>query len=653
MSIDGRVEFEDARKKGLRDFNSHKFSGDNPYLPALDAILTNETIVSEVQLGLMEIPVKKIKGTKTVGRATSFAPNFMPILAIKTEFSSKWMHLCNAHLAEGIRDPIKVYEYLNWFYVEEGNKRVSVLKYNDAVLMSAEVTRLIPKYDPTDETNVIYYEFLDFFKQTRLNFIWMSERGAFNRLLRQMHKYQWIDDTKHTEFRAFYYRFRRLYHDLGGSSINITTGDAFLKYLEVYAYDTDIKNDQIRRQVMNMWNEFKLLAHDEPIALEVSPEVLEKKSFFDGITNFSSGMKKAKIAFIHSKSAEDSVWTYGHEIGRHHLDNVFGNQVETTAFNNIPEDERAYDYIVDVVKAGYDIVFTTTPTYIYPTLKAAVEFKDVKFLNCSENMSYRNVRTYFGRIHEPNFLVGMIAGAMTATNKLGYVVTYPIPEVISSINAFTLGARFVNPYVTVQVKWVSSSHGEHDDEETYSINKQLMDMGVDIISHQESSDLTNKLNNSGIYFVKDDDQEHRHNYLATPLWNWGEFYEKIVRNIMSGAYNKLSNSMGSNDQAISYWWGLDTQVVDVFYSKSKLPKSIIESVEFMKEMIIEGRYHPFRGPLYDNKGNLRFEEKGDLPASDILTMDWFVDGVLGSIPTIKVMDKSHPLLELMSVKKKY
>lgn len=650
MGIDGRIEYENAKKRGLKDFNSHKFNGERPYVPALDTMLSIDTIVSEVQLGTMEIPIKKIKGTKTAGRATSFAPNFMPILNCNTEFGAKWINLCQIHLEEGIRDPIKVYEYLNWYYVEEGNKRVSVLKYFDAVLINANITRLIPRYDENDDTIVLYYEFLEFYKKTRINYVWLSKQENYNKLLVQMKKNNWLNLKDDSEFSAFYYRFRRLYYELGYNTIDITTGDALLAFLEIYNYCPECTSDELKRQISNLKHEFELLSADNPIALSTDKQTLSKKSIFDSFNILGSSMKTAKIAFVNARDPEVSMWTYGHEIGRNHLENIFQDRIETKAFNNIPEDERAYDHLVEIAKLGYEIIFTTTPTLINATLKAALEFKDVKFLNCSENQSFKQVRTYYGRIFEPNFLVGMIAGAMTKTNKLGYVVTYPIPEVISSINAFTLGARFVNPFATVQIKWVSNYKGDCTNE-TYDIDQQLKDMDVDIISHQESSDLTVRLKNSGIYMI--DDKNKTPKYLATPVWNWGEFYEKIVQNIMNGSYNRLSNIIGQGERAINFWWGMDTEVVDVFYSKSLLPREIIQSVKYMKQMIIKGEYQPFRGPIYDQQGVQRIEEDENMCSDQILTMDWFVEGVFGRIPMIDVRETNHPLKYLVSVNKQY
>ncbi len=654
MDFDSKSAYDKARRSGLRDFNQYKANGWNAYLPSLDALISNEEIVSEVSLGLIEIPTKKIKGTRTVGRSTAFAPNFMPILGGTTEFAAKWENLYVAHVTEGIRDPIKVYEYMNWYYVEEGNKRVSVLKYNDAVMILANVKRLIPKYDKDDYSICLYYEFLDFYKKTHINFMWFSELGSFVTIYKWIQKLGLDEPDQDGEMRRVYYQFRKVYRQLGGNKLPITTGDALLKYLEVYPL-LQGEDANIEQNLKKMWQEFQHIGTTDHVEVVYSAAENEKRSLFSGLTG-SSTMKEAKIAFVNAKSAEESAWTYGHEIGRLHIENAFGGAVKTASINHVPEDERAYEFIKNAAK-DYDIVFTTSPALIHATLKASMDFKDVKFLNCSENLSFKHLRTYFGRIYEANFLVGMVAGAMSKTNQLGYVVTYPIPEVISSINAYTLGARFVNPFAQVYVKWVEVTKEQDEpcqDNRCYEIDQQLMDMGVDIISHQESTDLSTQLSQSGIYFATELVEEAgKRTCLANPIWNWGVFYEKIIRNIMSGNYNRINGVWSGDDRAISYWWGMDAGVVDILYSASKLPDPLIKSVEFMKKMIISGCAHPFEGPLYDQKDHLRVEEGNQLPNESILAMDWFVKGVIGSIPSINAKEENHPLLELFSVRKRY
>ncbi|MBE5945247.1 MAG: BMP family ABC transporter substrate-binding protein, partial [Lachnospiraceae bacterium] len=141
------ADFEKAQKAGLKAFKTAVSKGENEYLPVLDEILGGVEIQSEVNLGLVQIPLDRVVGTSNIGRTYAFANNFMPILDYKTEFGAKWSSLCDSHIEEGIRDPIKVYEYMNKYYVVEGNKRVSVLKYFEAVTVPAYVTRKVPKYD--------------------------------------------------------------------------------------------------------------------------------------------------------------------------------------------------------------------------------------------------------------------------------------------------------------------------------------------------------------------------------------------------------------------------------------------------------------------------------------------------------------------------
>lgn len=145
-------DYKNALKSGQRAYRACVARGQSPYLAVLDDILVNVNIVAQEPLGLVEIPAESIVGTKTSGRHTAFAPNFMPLLEPDTEFAGKWSNLCDAHLEEGIHTPIIAYEFLNKFYVQEGNKRVSVLKYFDAVRIAGTVTRLVPERNDSLET---------------------------------------------------------------------------------------------------------------------------------------------------------------------------------------------------------------------------------------------------------------------------------------------------------------------------------------------------------------------------------------------------------------------------------------------------------------------------------------------------------------------
>ena len=174
-------DYINALRAGQRATRAAQARGQSPYLAVLDDILRGVNIVAQEPLGLVDIPAESIVGTKTAGRHTAFAPNFMPILEVDSEFARKWSNLCDAHLEEGIRNPVTAYEYLNKFYVEEGNKRVSVLKYYEAVKIPGTVTRLVPERNETLE-NKIYYEFLDFYKLSKINYVHFSRLGGYAKL---------------------------------------------------------------------------------------------------------------------------------------------------------------------------------------------------------------------------------------------------------------------------------------------------------------------------------------------------------------------------------------------------------------------------------------------------------------------------------------
>ena len=211
--------------------------GRYPYLPVLDEILSHVDIKTEQPLGQIQIPLDFVVVTITAGRTVSFASYFMPILDVGTEFALKWANLSEAQINEGIRDPIVAYEYMNRYYVVEGNKRVSVLKYFKAASVSAVVTRKIPVFSEDDEEIKIYYEFMKFNEITGLNSIEFTKAGRAETLLKLMNKTEkWDDDTR-LDFNKILFNFSRAYKFHGGNKLPITIGDALTAFMTVYGYE--------------------------------------------------------------------------------------------------------------------------------------------------------------------------------------------------------------------------------------------------------------------------------------------------------------------------------------------------------------------------------------------------------------------------------
>jgi len=259
-------DYKNALKSGQRAYRACVARGQSPYLAVLDDILVNVNIVAQEPLGLVEIPAESIVGTKTSGRHTAFAPNFMPLLEPDTEFAGKWSNLCDAHLEEGIHTPIIAYEFLNKFYVQEGNKRVSVLKYFDAVRIAGTVTRLVPERNDSLE-NRIYYEFLDFYKLSKVNDVHFSRLGGYAKLQTLVCKASgesWTDDDR-LSFSSFYTMFRQQFLALGGGGLNLTAGDAMLVYLSVYRYADACEStpSQMKQNLEKLWDEVKVLTEPQ------------------------------------------------------------------------------------------------------------------------------------------------------------------------------------------------------------------------------------------------------------------------------------------------------------------------------------------------------------------------------------------------------
>ena len=627
-------EYIKAYKMGKKEYQSRMLRGLKPTLEVLDDILPGKGTLSEVPLGLVQIPVDQIVGTKTYGRSEAFASNFMPILRENTEFAIKWAHLSTAHENEGIREPIKAYEYMNKFYVEEGNKRVSVMKFYGVVSAPAVVTRIVPKRTEEKE-NKIYYEYMDFYDKTKINYIWFSEEGRFAKLLEAVGKSEdeeWNNEDR-LDFNSVYSRFNAEYTAKGGEKLSITAGDAFLSFITLYGYEAlkDKTTSELKALVTKSWEEFKLLEEDKEVDLKMDPGK-EKKPILSRLLPISA--PKLKVAFIYEKTATSSAWTYAHELGRMHLEQKFPEEVSTIYYDNTTLD-NIEERIEDAIQQGCNIVFTTTPSFVPASVKAAIAHPDIRILSCSVNTSHRYIRTYYARMHEAKFLMGAIAGAMAENNKIAYIADYPIYGAIANINAFALGAKMINPRAKVYLEWSTKKEGN-----VIENIRQLQPMcvsGKDMVIPEEASRYF------GLYRL---DGEVPHN-LAMPLWHWGKFYEQLIQTIMDGTWKYDDNP--ATMQAINYWWGMSSGVVDVICSQN-LPIGTKRLVDLLKNTICTGEFNPFSGVLYSQEGVVQNNPNKSLTPEEILTMDWLAENVVGSIPKEEeLQEASRPVISQQGI----
>ena len=626
----------DAKMNYEKSCHLGKKEGGTPAV--LDTILEQRHIIAptEVSLGLVSIPIERIVGTKSKGRSQSFSKNFYPILKENTEFAAKWISLCSAHLDEGIREPIKAYEFMNEFYVEEGNKRVSVLKYFGAVSIPANVIRIIPPQNDDKETR-IYYEFMDFYSLSEINDIWFSRTGSFARLQRLVGKLPnepWSSEDKQN-FHSAYAQFQKVFDSLNEKKTSILVGDAFLYYINLYGYDSLFTDSitELKTKMKKTQDEFLLLQSDQSVALQMDPAENKKKSLL--LRLIPAGTKKLRVCFIYARTVESSSWSYAHDLGRAHLQQTFSDQVITSYYENATQDNIA-DYLQKAITEGNDIIFTTSPIFLRESLKAAIEHPDIKILNCSLNTSYKHIRTYYARMHEAKFLMGAIAGAMTDNDRIGYIADYPIYGNIAGINAFALGAQMVNPQATIYLEW---------SKRTQPVSESFFaERDISIISGKDLAAPGMYDQQFGLYHPGKDSIWN----MAMPVWNWGRFYEHMIRNVMNGSW-KMDDEKDMT-KGLNYWWGMSSGIVDVICSH-RLPIGTSRLIALLKETICRGDFNPFSGIMYSQNGIVKDKISDTLTPNEIITMDWLAENIIGSIPSKDDLDEpARDLAEIQGVK---
>ncbi len=633
--------YKEALKLAQKEYRADVAAGRSPFLPALDEQISSETTSAGIDLGLVQIPIDQIAGTKTKGRSSAFASNFMPLLEEDTEFAVKWKRLCDAHLNEGIRDAVKAYEYMNRFYIEEGNKRVSVLKYFGAESIPGKVTRILPQKSDKDDV-VIYYEFVDFYNLTKINFLEFSKKGSYDKLKQLLGKEadeEWSEDEI-SIFTSVYYNFKRAYISKGGEKLQSTVGDALLSYIMVYGFDELKKADksEIKKNLTKIWEDISLQQDEEPIEIKLDPTEEKKPSVLSKMLPVMPVITPSakKVAFIYDGTPESSGWVHEHEKGRKYVQQIFEDKIITKAYTNAMDGDPM-DAINKAVEDKSDIIFTTTPRLLPASLRAAVEHPDIIIMNCSLNTSHRYIRTYYTRMYEVKFILGALAGSLSESGKLGYVGDYPIYGQIAAVNAFALGAQMTNPRAKVYLEWASVKGAKQAD-------LALRELGAHYISSQDTARFLNDDRNSyGLSHVSDGVLES----VANPVWRWGVYYEEILRRVFS---KTLKSEYESSSKALNYFLGMSAGVVDIMYSQS-LPIASKRLCDLLKESIKNDVCIPFLTPLFTQSGEEIGDTQKSLTLDQIINMDYLVENVVGSIPRYEELsDIGKDTVEVAGIK---
>ena len=612
-------EYAQALRQGQKEYRERILAGLPAHPAVLDEILQENFTETVVDIGTLEIPTERIVGTKSAGRITAFTATFRPLLDGKSEFATKWINLCAAHLGEtGITDPILCYEYLGNFYVQEGNKRVSVLRHFDAPRIPGTVKRIMP---PVSEEPRIkaYYEFIDFYKVSRLYAVQFRRPGDYAKLLQYMGKKPdevWTEQERRT-FNAYFHYFLDAFSSLHTQD-DILPEEALLLWLKLYPFQDlgRLTGAQLKKSLAALRDDMIASAKKEDsVKLKTKAEDEGKGSI---VSRIVSVLDQLDVAFVHQLPAAQSAWVMGHEEGREHIEKVFGDRIKVRSYYGANSPEQAEALIEKAVSDGAQVVFTTAPPLSRATLKAAVKYPKVRFLNCSVDQPYSSIRTYYGRIYESKFITGAIAGAMAQNDRIGYIASYPIFGVTASINAFALGAQLTNPRAQIELRWSCCQGTPQAD---------FFADGIRVISNRDAptqSKMYLDFCNYGTYLMDD-----RRDLipLGTPIWVWGKFYEFAIRSILAGGWKKEKGDA----TALNYWLGMDSGVIGVNLS-DKLPEGVRQMAKLLEKGLSDSVLDPFLRKIIAQDGTVKNDGTHRFTPEQLLRMDWLCSNVIGSIP---------------------
>lgn len=626
-------DYRQARKRGEQGRRRAISQSEHPYLTDLDSLVAQLPLGQRENVGLRDIPLEMVVGTVTKGRQSAFSCNFMPLLPFNTEFARKWSNLYDIQVTEGYRDPIIVTEFMHRFYVQEGNKRVSVLKFLDAPTVSARVTRLYPGTWDSVESR-LYGEFCAFWRVCPLYEIEFSREGSYETLAKMLGQNlieKWpqkkVDYLRHT-----FLLFKRAYLRAGGDHLDITPADAMLVYLNVYNQDRllDTPTDIVVNRLCKIWRELVIAGKndEDKVDLVEAPSVDEEESpakstsgvlnFFMGKTVYSAA-NPLRIAFIHEFPCAASSWDSLHDQGRQYLDEHFDGIVRTEAFEDCHDPDVFYAAVETAVKHGDNVIFSTSHRLMEYTLRAAVEYPQVRFLNCSIGLPHQSVRSYFGKMYEAKFLLGALAASMADNHRIGYHASVFASGALSEINAFAIGASLLDPRAQIILTWGDVPAG--------GLAEAMCREGVSVMTGADMSKSLEDPTAYGLHRLVDG----KVSGIAMPVWNWGRYYELIVRSLLHGTWDETSDD--NQVRAVNYWYGMSSGVIDIRYAPG-LPYQTRKLVQLLRNGIVEGSINPFGGELHSQNGVVQIEGFPPLPSTQIVEMNWLADNVVGTIPQL-------------------
>ncbi|HNQ75152.1 MAG TPA: BMP family ABC transporter substrate-binding protein [Pseudothauera hydrothermalis] len=332
-----------------------------------------------------------------------------------------------------------------------------------------------------------------------------------------------------------------------------------------------------------------------------------------------------RIGFVYVSPIGDAGWTYQHDLARKEMEAKLGAKVQTKFVENVAEGADAERVIREFAASGHKIVFATSFGYMNYVERVARQFPNVTFLHATGYKSAKNFAPYNARFYEGRYLTGVIAGRMTRSKVLGYVAAFPIPEVLQGINAFTLGAKSVNPDIEVRVIWVNSWYDPGKEREAAMT---LISQGADIVTqHTDSTAVVQAAEERGVYafgYHSDMSKYGPKAHLTATTHHWGDFYTRTVQEVIAGTWKPTR-----------IWGGFKDDMVRLAPLNPAVPPVVKAEVEALANKLRAGSFHPFTGPIVDQAGTERLSAGAVMDDVALGKMDFFVQGVASRLPNAR------------------
>src|SRR6476661_3497309 len=331
-----------------------------------------------------------------------------------------------------------------------------------------------------------------------------------------------------------------------------------------------------------------------------------------------------KIAFAYVGPVGDGGWTFAHDNARKAIEKEFGDKIQTSFVEKVPEAADAERVFRDMVGQGNKLIFGTTFGYMEPMLKVANDSKDVKFEHATGYKTAENMRTYDSRTYEGAYMAGVIAGRMTKTNTLGVVGSVPIPEVVRNINSFTLGAQSVNPKVKTRVVWVGDWFNPPKETEAAT---SLINGGADVLMQNTDSSAVlqtaEKMGKRAFGWDSDMTNYGPKAHLGSAVINWTPYYTKAVRDVLENKWQSTPDKI---------WWGVKEGAIDFVSVAADVPEDAKKKLDEVKAGLKDGSFKIWKGPIADNTGKEVLAKDAVADDKFLGGINFFVKGVEGKVP---------------------